>query len=1027
MHRADARRSCTRHHQVPMHQRIQLLFSVVMAVTACAWLGPGVVWGQAAADTPRTIVAFDQPLLFTYGTWGRAEVRAGMLHLDAAGLTNQGGGGANLSLDLAAERRMSPALRLRVGDANEAGGLRLMLTDAAGNKATWKYKLAEATREATLLVPVDAAGLDAPQSTDEKNTDEPDLGALVQWQLVGDWSGNKPLSVVVESIELVAPTPEMQRQREARAVREAEAGREAARELAEAFAGIAHTPESPEVIAILPADVDLLEVSVQEGELVLSRPEPYDPQPGDRVKEEGGTSLVWDDGELVEGRETRTVMRTLDGRERPIGRLVGGRAGKPMLLPDERKLGQPLQILTVDLAQSYEIRSADDPAYARWTAPTEVFRKSKPSDRVMPGNEQLVRHRIYLKLPHPLQDGATYQVRFVGLNTRQETVAYTHDPATTRSPAVHASHVGYRPGDPYKRGFLSLWLGTGGPHTFDRVDTFYLLDADGSRVYEGPVEKVLAVDGEEQVRPPMNLSRTAVYALDFSGYTTPGTVRLFVPGLGVSDPVTIADGVWEDAFRLAMHGFLTQRSGLALGPPLTEFTRPRDLYPGDDGFVVFQSTASLEDAYDPEAKGNWFRALAAGRTERTLPGAWGGYHDAGDYDRAVNHLWATYLHLELLDLFPDYFGALKLNLPADEAGDALPDLLNEALWNLDLFLRLQQDDGGVGGGVEASAHPRSGEPSQLDSLAWFAYAPDAGSSYTYAAVAARAARLLERHDADRATTYRGSALKAWGWAERHREGATGYGYQAIQPEDARNAAAVELLALTGEARFDDAFAETTQLGTGATLIEQQGAAFAYARLPEGVGRPSLKGLARQTLVEQADRALQYGDGNVFGLTIEIPDMPLIGPVGAFTVPGMLSQVLPRAHYLTGEPRYLAGLLRTANASAGANPDDRAMTTGLGPNPPHAPLHLDSRYNGQRPPAGLTVYGPYEHASNPGFTQASEWVHTWMLADTMTPPSRTWPSPESYVDLFMWPMMNEFTIKQTMGPTSYTWGYLAARP
>jgi len=29
-------------------------------------------------------------------------------------------------------------------------------------------------------------------------------------------------------------------------------------------------------------------------------------------------------------------------------------------------------------------------------------------------------------------------------------------------------------------------------------------------------------------------------------------------------------------------------------------------------------------------------------------------------------------------------------------------------------------------------------------------------------------------------------------------------------------------------------------------------------------------------------------------------------------------------------------------------------------------------------------------------------------------------------MYLWPMINEFTIEQTMGPTSYWWAYLAAR-
>ena len=54
------------------------------------------------------------------------------------------------------------------------------------------------------------------------------------------------------------------------------------------------------------------------------------------------------------------------------------------------------------------------------------------------------------------------------------------------------------------------------------------------------------------------------------------------------------------------------------------------------------------------------------------------------------------------------------------------------------------------------------------------------------------------------------------------------------------------------------------------------------------------------------------------------------------------------------------------------------------------------------------------------------MHTWFLSRQMTPDSRAWPAQEGYVDAYMWPSMNEYTVHQTIAPTAYTWGYLAAR-
>ena len=74
---------------------------------------------------------------------------------------------------------------------------------------------------------------------------------------------------------------------------------------------------------------------------------------------------------------------------------------------------------------------------------------------------------------------------------------------------------------------------------------------------------------------------------------------------------------------------------------------------------------------------------------------------------------------------------------ASESQNALPDVVDEALFNLDHYRRLQLEDGGVRGGVEQEEHPRYGEASWQNSLETLTYAPDPWSSCLYAAAAAK--------------------------------------------------------------------------------------------------------------------------------------------------------------------------------------------------------------------------------------------------------------------------------------------------
>ena len=202
------------------------------------------------------------------------------------------------------------------------------------------------------------------------------------------------------------------------------------------------------------------------------------------------------------------------------------------------------------------------------------------------------------------------------------------------------------------------------------------------------------------------------------------------------------------------------------------------------------------------------------RPTRSSLTAWGGYMDAGDWDRRVQHLKSTMLLFELMELFPEYFDAVTLNIP--ESGNKLPDVIDEGLFNLDCYRRMQTAEGGIRGGIESSEHPRRGECSWQESLDVMAYEPGVFSSYFYAGVAARAAGILESRDKTLAQTYRESALKAMEWAEKDLPRSEKEDYNGKHPavRDARNYAAAELYRLTGDTRWNTLFLDTTDFKEG---------------------------------------------------------------------------------------------------------------------------------------------------------------------------------------------------------------------
>ncbi len=719
-----------------------------------------------------------------------------------------------------------------------------------------------------------------------------------------------------------------------------------------------------------------------------------------------------------------------------------------MLSPDGKLVfiegvstGQLLEETVVDLPAAYTIQSADDPAYAQPLAPSAVFRKGKPDGLSQPFP---FLYTISLRLPSALKDDVTYTIRFFGVNTSGETVDYLHKPRKTRSLAVHAIQTGYRPDDPYKRAYVSFWMGVdnNGNHgnCAHRLATFELLDAAGKTVFTGKAELAKADGREEQIsiHEKLDYTRAAVHRLDFSAFSRPGEYRVFVPGLGVSGPFRIAADVWDVPFQAAMQGILTQRQGIELGPPACAYRRPRTFHP-DDGVEFYQLDIPCQ-AGQEGTRGQHMIELAQAGPLRRVTGIWGGYQDAGDWDTIGHHLSATYDLLGLYDLNPAAFARLKLSLPAEEMSNHLPDILDEALWQMPLWKRLQLPDGGVRGGYGDGWGCYRGETSSMLRYAGV-YCVDHETTLHYAAAAGRAARVLAAYDQKLSTEYLESAQRAWTWAETHaREDDPAY-QKVLQfaldlPKrlrDKRAMAAVELLAATGDPAYDAAFKKSSELAGDAQLyLDQLEADFSYARLPDKLGDPDWKRRAVERITAYADHAIEFSRKNAFDIiTGHRTDMPMIFVSRYFSTPAAGGLALIYAYELTQKPIYLAASVQGANYSLGANPDNLSYCTGVGENAQHFNFIVDAQVTGQQPDkiVGHIPYGQ-GNEGNAMSRRANGWVQQWLLnfepTKKMVPNWFDWPVTEQYIDFARYPLHNENCFNQTTVPAACYWFYLATR-
>ena len=772
----------------------------------------------------------------------------------------------------------------------------------------------------------------------------------------------------------------------------------------------------PQIVNIAAVASDILCIEVDACRILPVIQIPYQADTSDVITIKNYSKL----GEKITMRVVRNGF--------PLGMLEG--LDRKTITLHDRIVGKHLDLSKADNPQNYMVCSPGDQNYAKGVTPKMIWRKSKPTnwpeENRHGGEFYTAKHFLYLKLPFPLLTGQSYLIKLPELNLSQSAFYYVHDPLFVRSEAIHSSQIGYRSDDIDKNAFLSVWMGNGGGITYPESTIFSLIDdKTNEKVFTGKAFMQWKGGIPEEIGTRVNHSGTDVMRLDFSSFNTPGRYRVCVEGIGCGYPFNIDEyNTWKYAFEISMKGHFNQRSGIPMLPPYTDFVRPRSFNP-IDGVKVYQSTCSLLNSgnglnalgTDKDNFGN----LVAGKTDELVPEAWGGVMDAGDWDRRINHLVAPRLYLELMELNPDYFKNICLNIP--ESRNDLPDLVDEALFGLDVYRRMQLPNGGIRGGIESSEHPAEGSASWQEVLTVLAYAPDHWSSYIYSGVAARAAFVLKMFGKEvQAQIWESSAIKAMEWAEsEYTKWITGPDYSKISDRAKkmvpveRNLAAVELFRLTKNQHWHKVYLSTIHQETNRTE-----AAFIYSRMDRSIVSPKDQKNAITAMMTEANRLVDLSCKSAYGITTSITGKALGGWESTYSIPA--SQTLVRAHFLSGNSQYLKTLLRSALFSAGANPMNLCLTTGLGENCVRHPLHEDSRHTGQPAPIGISVCGPGEI---PVFAKPGSDMERRLNAEC-TPAGVKWPSAESYFDLYGWDLQNEYVVDRNLGPSAYIWGYLASR-
>ncbi len=329
----------------------------------------------------------------------------------------------------------------------------------------------------------------------------------------------------------------------------------------------------------------------------------------------------------------------------------------------------------------------------------------------------------------------------------------------------------------------------------------------------------------------------------------------------------------------------------------------------------------------------------------------GGWYDAGDHGKyVVNGGIATYQLLSTFERTRTAHTAVRgalgdgtLRVP--ERGNRVPDVLDEARWELEFLLRMQVPPGEpLAGMAHHKIHDQAwtGLPlaPQDDPMPRELHPPSTAATLNLAAVAAQCGRLYARYDAAFAHRCLSAARTAYAAAKAHpdllaspADGTGGGAYDDVDVSDEFYWAAAELYLTTGDRHYladlrssphhtGDVFSPTGFGWQATAALGRLDLATVPSGLPAGE-----RSRVRRSVLDAADAYLSAEAGESYGL-------PLPGDSGGY-VWGSNSNiinnlvVLATAFDLTGRARYRDGALEGLDYVLGRNALNQSYVTGWG--------------------------------------------------------------------------------------------------
>ncbi|MEU9652322.1 cellulase [Streptomyces sp. NPDC048110] len=422
-----------------------------------------------------------------------------------------------------------------------------------------------------------------------------------------------------------------------------------------------------------------------------------------------------------------------------------------------------------------------------------------------------------------------------------------------------------------------------------------------------------------------------VHSIDFGRYKKRGEGYTLVADGETSRPFDIGTAAYERLRLDSAKYYYTQRSGIAISDELRPgYGRPA----GHVGTAPNQGDTEVP--------------CQPGVCDYTLDVS-GGWYDAGDHGKYVVNggistweLLSTYersLHARTGE--PRKLGDGSLDIP--ESGNRVPDILDEARWELEFLLKMQVPDGQpLAGMAHHKIHDEqwtglpllpSDDPQKRE-----LHPPTTAATLNLAASAAQAARLYRPYDREFAAKALEAARTAWKAALAHpdlladeNDGIGGGAYPDAKVADDFYWAAAELYLTTGERDFKeyvlkspvhtaDIFGPISFDWASTAVPARLDLATVPSRLP---GRDQV----RRSVVRGADGYLATLKAHPYG-------MPY-APAGNVYDWGSSHQILNNAvviataYDITGGSKYRDGAVQSMDYILGRNALNMSYVTGYG--------------------------------------------------------------------------------------------------